>query len=244
MATETIRIVPVHPGLAAAAPPKGAQLTYRGGPLLSAVEVFTAFWGTAWQSAQAQVVQEVNDFFGYVVTSPLLDQLSEYSTSGKAIGHGSVTGSAIISDRNPTTTVTDAEIQAAIQGWIGDGTLPPTTANSLYFIYLPPGVTADLGGQQSCSAFCGYHDSFGASIYYAVMPFPDCSGCVGGLATIDALTSTSSHELCEAITDPVPGQGWYDDANGEIGDICAWTTRKLDRWTVQLEWSNQANRCV
>jgi hypothetical protein len=42
------------------------------------------------------------------------------------------------------------------------------------------------------------------------------------LAAIDALTGTSSHELCEAITDPVPGASWYDDHNGEIGDI-AWT---------------------
>jgi hypothetical protein len=45
---------------------------------------------------------------------------------------------------------------------------------------------------------------------------------------IDALTSTSSHELCEAITDPIPGQGWYDDANGEIGDICAWKSKNLE----------------
>jgi len=46
---------------------------------------------------------------------------------------------------------------------------------------------------------------------------------------IDVLTSTSSHELREAITDPIPGQGWYDDANGEIGDICAWKTKKLGK---------------
>ena len=38
--------------------------------------------------------------------------------------------------------------------------------------------------------------------------------------------------------------GLVDDANGEIGDICAWQTKKVDRYTVQLEWSNQANRCV
>jgi hypothetical protein len=50
--------------------------------------------------------------------------------------------------------------------------------------------------------------------------------------------------LCEAITDPIPGQGWYDDANGEIGDICAWKTKKLGQYTVQLEWSNTAGACV
>jgi hypothetical protein len=69
-------------------------------------------------------------------------------------------------------------------------------------------------------------------------------GLLGNLAALDALTSTSSHELCEAITDPVPGTGWYDDVNGEIGDICAWETRKLAAYTVQLEWSNTQKRCV
>jgi hypothetical protein len=76
------------------------------------------------------------------------------------------------------------------------------------------------------------------------MPFPGCSGCLGSLTVLNALTSTSSHELCEAITDTVPGMGWYDDNNGEIGDICAWRTKTLGPWTVQLEWSNRANACI
>jgi hypothetical protein len=42
-------------------------------------------------------------------------------------------------------------------------------------------------------------------------------------------TGTSSHELCEAITDAVPGTGWYEDTNGEIGDICAWNFKTVDR---------------
>jgi hypothetical protein len=76
------------------------------------------------------------------------------------------------------------------------------------------------------------------------MPYPGCSGCTGGLAAPDALTSTSSHELCEAITDAVPGTGWYDQTHGEIGDICAWKTKQLGGYTVQLEWSNQQNNCM
>ena len=76
------------------------------------------------------------------------------------------------------------------------------------------------------------------------MPYPGCRGCLGNLTVLDALASTSSHELCEAITDAVPGLGWYDDNNGEIGDICAWQTKKIGPWTVQLEWSNRANACV
>jgi len=79
---------------------------------------------------------------------------------------------------------------------------------------------------------------------FGIMPYPGCPGCIGSLAAFDALTSTSSHELCEAITDAIPGQGWYDDNNGEIGDICAWQTKKVGDYTVQLEWSNNNKKCM
>src|SRR3989442_7446731 len=56
---DPVRIVPLHaprevfapaPGIAA---PPSPQLTYRGGPLLGAVQVFTVFWGAAWNDAPA-----------------------------------------------------------------------------------------------------------------------------------------------------------------------------------------------
>ncbi len=88
------------------------------------------------------------------------------------------------------------------------------------------------------------HNDVAGQLFYAVMPYPGCSGCTGGLNVQDALTSTSSHELCEAITDAVPGQGWYDDHYSEIGDICAWKTEQVGNWRVQLEWSNAQQQCV
>lgn len=80
----TVRIVPPKSFEAEAldrARLAGRQLTYRGGPLLSAVEIFTIFWGAAWQGAQASLVGEINKFFEYIVTSPLMDQLAEYSNA-------------------------------------------------------------------------------------------------------------------------------------------------------------------
>ncbi len=241
---QPIRIVPLHPGPAVGVRATPAQLTYRGGPLLAAVNVFTVFLGPAWKAADAPLVTQVNNFFAYILTSPLMDQLVEYALPNQPIGHGSFGGTATITAPKPPRAVTDAAIQSLIQTEVAKGTLPKPTANSLYFVYLPPGVSVVQGGQRSCTNFCGYHDAIGGTIYYAVMPYPGCSGCVGGLSVLDALTSTSSHELCEAVTDPVPGQGWYDDANGEIGDICAWQTKKMGPWTVQLEWSNQKGACI
>jgi hypothetical protein len=53
---DPIRIVPLHlpselyrPSAGIMAPP-AAQLTYRGGPLLDSVKVFTIFWGQVWQT--------------------------------------------------------------------------------------------------------------------------------------------------------------------------------------------------
>ncbi len=242
----TFAVVPLHPGKAkAAAPQVTPKLTYRNGPLLTAVQVFTIFWGATWNEApQSALLTKVNEFFDFILSSQLLDQLAEYSVPNQTISHGVLIGTITLSTPVPGKTVDDSAIQNLIQQEISAGTLPASTPNSLYFVFLPPGVTVTQGGSASCQVFCGYHDAINNSVFYAVMPYPGCTGCLGGIADFDALTSTTSHELCEAITDPVPGQGWYDDNNGEIGDICAWQTRTLGGYTIQLEWSNKAKKCV
>jgi len=247
---DAIRIVPLrlpselYGPLAGIAAPPAAQLSYRGGPLLGAVKVFTIFWGQTWQaSPNSELASQVNQFFRFVVGSALIDQLAEYSVPGLSIGHGSFTGTLTITQPTLSHSVTDAAIQQVLQQQIDSSSVPKPDANTLYFIYLPPGTAVVQGGSRSCQAFCGYHDTFGSGIYYAVMPFPNCAGCLGGMTDLEALTTTSSHELCEAITDPVPGQGWYDDTHGEIGDICAWQAKKLGNYAVQLEWSNKAASC-
>jgi hypothetical protein len=252
---EEIRIVPlfvadalVQPTAEAAeaVPAAAPHLTYRNGPLLTAVEVFTIFWGQAWhQGPPGALVAQINQFFDFILTSPLIDQLAEYSVPGKQIGHGKRTGTLTITKPHLRHSVSDTAIQHMLQQEISSNpAVPHPTPNTLYFVYLPPGVRVVQGGSASCQAFCGYHNDISGQIFYAAMPYPGCSGCLGGLTAIDALTSTSSHELCEAITDAIPGQGWYDDTNGEIGDICAWKTKKVGQYTVQLEWSNNANKCV
>jgi hypothetical protein len=224
--------------------PAKAKLTYRGGAILANVEVFTIFWGVQWDAPSARKIRDgINTFFGDILKSALIDQLAEYSVPGKPIGHGMLTGTKVISAGAPKGSVTDSAVQQALAKWIKAKSVPKPTANALYFVYLDPGIVSIMGGGKSCQSYCGYHSNAG-STYYAVMPYPTCSGCLGGMIALDALTGTSSHELCEAITDPVPGTGWYDDVNGEIGDICAWNFRKIGAHTVQLEWSNAKRKCV
>ncbi len=231
---------PVH-GLAAT-----KHLTYYNGPLLPAVEVAVIFWGSAWQQSPLQAtVGQLNDFFDFILTSSLIDQLAEYSAGGMTIGHGRRTGSTTITSPAPPSTLPDSAAQDFLKQQISAGQLPQPNANTLYFLYLPPGVTLTMGGGSSCVNYCGYHYDINGTIYYALMPYLDCDPCLGGLTTFNALTLVSSHELCEAITDPVPGAGWYDfGSNAEIGDLCAWKAKQVGAYTVQQEWSNQANTCV
>ncbi len=244
---DCVRVVPLAtPELAKkVAARQSAKLVYNNGPLISKAQVFTIFWGTAWEQATlSAMIPEVNKFFDEILTSPLIDQLAEYSVLKYSIQHGKRVGSITLTSPDVSKSVDDSAIQQMIQQQVSAGKFPPATPDLLYFVFLPSGVTVRQGGSASCKAFCGYHDAIGKDVFYAVMPFPDCSGCSSGLSSFDALTVTASHELCEAVTDPVPGEGWYDSQNGEIGDICAWQTKKVGSYTVQKEWSNKAGSCV
>jgi hypothetical protein len=228
-----------------------AHLTYHGGHLLSAVEVFTVFWGAAWQQApQSALITQLHQFFDFFLTSSSLDQLHEYSVAGMTIGYGRRVGTTTITAPEPGNVVagggrevTDSQIQQALQGWIQDGTLPHPNGNTLFFVYLPPDVTSLLGGDRSCQVFCGYHNHVGGTIFYAVESYVTCNGCTFG-QVLDTQTKISSHELCEAITDPALDAWWDDNGGNEVGDICNSDVHQLGGFTVQSEWSNKANACV
>ena len=126
-------------------------------------------------------------------------------------------------------------------------TVPATTANTLYFIFLPPNVVSLAFNSQSCvsGGYCGYHSHAGG-VYYAVIPYVNCGGCVYPGNFLDTLTEVSSHEFAEAVTDPALN-AWWDPTTGpgdEIGDICNRQTVRLGGYLVQTEWSNAQSACV
>ena len=102
-----------------------------------------------------------------------------------------------------------------------------------YPVFFPPGVETkdNLDGSNSASGYCGYHRAFGSGsdqTVYANIPYEQ-TGCDAGQAPngdlpADGAVSTLSHELNEAITDPLsPQYAWSDKAGNEIGDMCTQT---------------------
>ena len=107
------------------------------------------------------------------------------------ISHGKFLGTTTITQPTPTPNVTDGAIQHILKQEIATNTnIPKPNINTPYFLYLQKGVRVSAFGDSSCNGFCGYHDHIPVTqIYYAVMPYPTCDGCIGGLEPKQALTS-------------------------------------------------------
>src|SRR5207253_2626188 len=128
---------------------------------------------------QDGLAQNLNQFFKDILTSPLIDQLAEYDTPTMKIGHGQFIGTATLTTPSPGSSIADSAIRTALRHQLQTNhAFPAPDQNTLYFIYLPPGVKVIQGGGSSCQAFCGYHDAISGQIFYAVMPFAGCPGCL------------------------------------------------------------------
>lgn len=224
-------------------PAKTYTLTYNGGPLITRPEVFVVFLGSAWKKNTTDT-GFIQRFFPSILSSSLMDQLQEYNTGSYKYGYGKFLGSAILTHTYRGKKISDTQIQNLLKKWIAAGQVPPAGKQTIYFVYTPPGIQVTAGQEASCTVFCGYHDAIDSNIFYAAMPYPSCNGCLGGLTTQQSLSVTSSHELCEAMTDPVPGNGWYNAAKGESGDYCGFVFKTVNGYTVQQEWSNKLSGCV
>ncbi len=230
-----------------------SDLTYRGGPLIQNGKIHTVFWGSsiADQDRLGQFIQSVGQ-------SAYMDWLGEYSTNGMTIGRANF-GSKVV-DTSPnakqTGTVTNTQIAQELERLISTGAAPAPDNDSLYMMYFPPGLSIDLDGQAtSCVQFCAYHYTYtrsnGQNVMYAVQPDLSTGGCANGCganATVfDNLTEVSSHEWIEATTDPAVGinvLSWYNDNQGEIGDICNGTSATINGFVVQKQWSNKNGACI
>jgi hypothetical protein len=220
-------------------------VVYNGGKLLANVEVVPIFFGNAWsQSQYSQVLMNaIVNFFQYILASSLMSQLGEYSMDLWQIRHGICTDKWVIPvDVSPGLILPDTVIRDFLGLWQDEGLIPRANDNTLYFLYLPLGVTFDGYGQKGGG--CAYH-SFLNSYQYAVAVFPQSDLCRQDTENdFDNLTLASSHELCEAITDPQLG-GWRTpDHREEICDLCGSQSGRHGPFLVQYVWSNAWGRCL
>lgn len=207
-------------------------VTYQSGALLTNVEAQAVYLGSDWSansSLQSQA-KATDQFLSTIVSGPYMDMLT-----GAGYGVNRGTASAGVVDNlsiNKSVNLTDSQIQTDLKNMLGNAKsgLQAPDANRLYMVYVEPGVVVQMGTATSQTSFLGYHGAFGygnSVIHYAVMPAPGTPNPTpasqGFSSAFNELTSVSSHELAEAVTDPNVNYstlGWYDfQLNGEIGDL-------------------------
>ena len=247
--------VPLRRSDAALAEHPSAQLTYHGGPLLTNAQIYPVFWGPyTWY------INNLVSFYQTLGRSYYATVWNEYSPPGRSVGYADYAGGNIMPTAPAGRQIDDREIQRQLADLIRRGVLPRNTSGNLLFaIHFPPNVVITAGPNTSCIDFCGYHSTFildGVMHYFMVVP-DHGGGCndacgVGGSDQLQRSAATASHLLAGAITNPAvgvaagvgPPMGWYDAAQGEIGDACLGRLDVVGGWTVQQGWSNAAQACV
>ena len=153
-----------------------------------------------------------------------------FSFAGRLSDASALPAAGCAADPGYSTCLSDLQVQNEVTNIIyAQGSSPPLDLSQLYVLFLPPGVET-CASTTSCSAssYCGYHSSYahaGGTVLYAVVTYPTAAACTTGQSPngdplADGAIDTLSHQLNEAITDPI-GNAWTDSAGNEIGDLCA-----------------------
>jgi hypothetical protein len=185
-----------------------------------------------------------NAFGDFMVQSTWLKTLAAEYGLGSTFTNVNVSGAATIGSGG---SVTSSGMKTYIANAINGKGLTPN-GHTIYMLYLPEGVGEST--DPTCQQFGGYHDVYSqgglgndgwAFAQHCAAP---------GLSKLQWMTSAASHEIIEAATDVVPGQGWtFPTGNpfaqsawalllGELGDLCV-NTQTIDQGNVMTRvWSN------
>ncbi len=186
----------------------------------------------------------------YVSRSAAYAPMAEYGITNTTVANAVQLAAA------PPSAVNDTDIQALLAARISDGTLPAANARTVYIFFYPQATAITKGSGKSCQDFAGYHGwtkVAGVDAPYCVIPQCSAATLPGTLA---ALTIATSHEISEAVTDPVglslfdmndPYSLWFAPFFGnEVADMCEWLSdsavTELGIGTSARVWSNAAMR--
>jgi hypothetical protein len=168
----------------------------------------------------------------------------------------------------PGNCLTDAQLRAEIQKVMQTAHLTGGL-NKIFVLFTSSGEGSCFDAHSTSCAYtqyCAYHGSFKIGttpVIYANEPYGNLSTCqIQGAPSptndpvADAAASIASHELTEAITDPLLN-AWFTAQGNEIGDLCAynyghagWDSGKANQmwnghfYLLQQEYNNHTRSCV
>jgi hypothetical protein len=206
-------------------------ILYHGGQLmLGLVNVYYIWYGN-W-SVDPNALPILQNLASSIGGSPYFTINTTYTNgSGTPVANMVAFAGSTNDNYSQGTTLSDAGVFAVASKAITSGSLPLDT-NGVYFVLTSPDVKESSG---FVTQYCGWHDFGtvnGSPIKFAFVGDAATQGIAAcaeqtaqspnGDVGADAMASVLSHELEEAVTDPLLN-AWFDSRGNENADKCAWT---------------------
>ncbi len=236
-------------------------LNYSGGPVLVTPKVYIVFWGYKTYGDPDKVAKLLQTYSKHMGGSSHNNIYTQYyektgSTTTYITNPKKQLGGVWYDDTNAVPAhPTDAQVAAESLQLVAK---VGYDANASYVVATPTQHSSTGFGTQ----WCAYHSATMSNnqlVSYTNLPYmPDAGTSCGSdfttppsdeTSTDEGVTIVEGHEYGESVTDPNPPTGWYNNAEGEIGDICAWTDIQNDKfgkkqYTMQPMFSNATQSCV
>jgi hypothetical protein len=145
-----------------------------GGPIVGDLLQHSIFLGSGWADPGLRAREpQLGNLLANIRDQAQLDAVEE---AGVKNLFGPTTSFEKL-DMAGARNISDLEIQSVLAGMFKDGQLPRPSADSIYVVFLDPGLHSTLGSLVADKHYVAYHGFFnasGAKIHYAVVPFqPD-----------------------------------------------------------------------
>ncbi|HEY2294575.1 MAG TPA: hypothetical protein VGM86_28070 [Thermoanaerobaculia bacterium] len=146
------------------------EAKYHGGPVVSQPTVQAVFLGSGWRKQEnrqkeAAVMSALRSQGGPAAKSLSPYGVKPWELSGQPLED--LTG-----DPLRGTSISDLEIQTRLDGLLGGA--DPLDANTVYVVFLAPGLGSTLGPRATEKDYLAYHNHVHAAagvIHYAVVPY-------------------------------------------------------------------------
>lgn len=237
----------------------GVKFSYFNGPVLVDPKVYLIFWGYKKAGDPEGVAKLLQSYIGAMGGSSHNNILTQYyeivgSKTNYITNPKNQLGGVWFDEKNPIPPEpTDAQVAAeALNGVARFG----YDASGSYVVAL----AHNHGGQGFGSQWCAYHSatySGSELVSYTNLPYiPDAVKACGAGAIKppadesgkdEGVTIVESTMEAESVTDPNPGEGWYNLVYGEIGDPCKGIANEKfgnKSFAVKALYSNASEKCV
>lgn len=171
--------------------------TFHGGPVLSSTQQVSIFLGSGWGDAQIRGRETSLTDVTAAAGSALVAELKQHSIK-------TLRAAPKLEDFSDLSQskVNDLTIQQKLSDLLKSKAIPAPTADTVFVIFLAPGIQSTLGGLQGGIDYAAYHNFVNleaGEIHYVVVPF---------LANADTHNAAATRAFAEAALNP-NGRGWF-----------------------------------